>query len=399
MITSLSQRYPASLGDTGGDQSGSRFILSGGSAQGAIILYAKAAGGNWSSANTWSLTSSAGSDNSGPPDATQPYDVIFEAGSGNVTIDINASCRSLDCTSGTGNYTGTLTHASGVDLAIGHLTAGPGNVLLKFSSGMTYSPADITAKIILSSSVATQLSVTTAGKTLGALTGSGIGGSWLLTDTLTVTGFSIFSAGTFGTGNNTVNTQGITFSGGTVNLGASQVNLTRTSTGNVLTYTSGTINAGTSELRISQASTNTRTFAGGGQIYYDLTYNVSGSTGGLVVTGANTFHDIRFSDISNARTLTLPASAITTVTGSFLVSGLSGKLMSVISSSAGTAATLSKASGTVSGSYLSLKDSAATGGAAFYAGSTSTDVSGNSGWFFTDPSGASSYLLLVKAGA
>lgn len=56
--------------------------------------------------------------------------------------------------------------------------------------------------------------------------------------------------------------------------------------------------------------------------------------------------------------------------------------------SAGTPFTLSKASGTVTADYLSLKDSTATGGATFYAGSHSTDVSGNSGWIFTDiPSG------------
>jgi hypothetical protein len=46
---------------------------------------------------------------------------------------------------------------------------------------------------------------------------------------------------------------------------------------------------------------------------------------------------------------------------------------------------LSKASGTVSASYLSIQDSDATGGAAWYAGTTSTNVSNNLGWIFTAP--------------
>lgn len=56
--------------------------------------------------------------------------------------------------------------------------------------------------------------------------------------------------------------------------------------------------------------------------------------------------------------------------------------MTVQSSSAGSPATISKPSGIVSCDYLSLKDSTATGGATFYAGSNSTNISGNTGWLF-----------------
>lgn len=56
--------------------------------------------------------------------------------------------------------------------------------------------------------------------------------------------------------------------------------------------------------------------------------------------------------------------------------------------SAGGQATLSKSSGIVSCDYLSLKDSVATGGATWYAGSHSTNVSGNSGWIFTGSPGS-----------
>jgi hypothetical protein len=112
------------------------------------ILYAKAAGGDWDAAGTWSSVSSAGTDNSGPPTAST--DVIFEAGSGNVTINAaTCSCKSLDCTSGAGDYTGTITHNTTRLLSIGLAasTAGPGNVALKFSTGMTYTPATSSASI------------------------------------------------------------------------------------------------------------------------------------------------------------------------------------------------------------------------------------------------------------
>jgi hypothetical protein len=49
---------------------------------------------------------------------------------------------------------------------------------------------------------------------------------------------------------------------------------------------------------------------------------------------------------------------------------------------------LSKASGTVTASYLSIKDSNATGGAVWNAyNGTNTNVSNNTGWLFTPPSG------------
>jgi hypothetical protein len=44
--------------------------------------------------------------------------------------------------------------------------------------------------------------------------------------------------------------------------------------------------------------------------------------------------------------------------------------------------------------YVSLKDSTATGGASFYAGANSTDVSGNTGWTFTAPPGGSAGMVI-----
>ena len=45
----------------------------------------------------------------------------------------------------------------------------------------------------------------------------------------------------------------------------------------------------------------------------------------------------------------------------------------------------SKSSGNVAANFMSIQDSTATGGANWYAGANSTDVSGNTGWIFGSP--------------
>lgn len=93
-----------------------------------------------------------------------------------------------------------------------------------------------------------------------------------------------------------------------------------------------------------------------------------------------------FADISNnvnGTTVNLPASTTTTVSA-FSLTGASGNLTTLQSSSAGTQAVLSKASGTVSVSYLSLKDIAATGGATWnaFTSNGNVDAGDNTGWRF-----------------
>lgn len=93
-------------------------------------LYAKAAGGNWTAASTWSITGSGGADNAGPP--TNADDAVFQVGSGNVTIDAStAVAKSVDFSA----YVGTLTWASFVLTVSGNMTFGAGMAL----SGMNTS--------------------------------------------------------------------------------------------------------------------------------------------------------------------------------------------------------------------------------------------------------------------
>lgn len=90
-------------------------------------LWAKTAGGPYSSASTWSSTSSAGVDNSGPP--TINDDITLDAGSGAVTIGAAANCKTFTATS----YASTLMQSGFVWTVAGNCTFGTLGV-------MTYTP-------------------------------------------------------------------------------------------------------------------------------------------------------------------------------------------------------------------------------------------------------------------
>lgn len=136
--------------------------------------------------------------------------------------------------------------------------------------------------------------------------------------------------------------------------------------GNALATTNGTA-------VISMTGATAKTFVGNGGSYGTLN---QGGAGILTVSGSNTFADMT----ATTRPSTIRLTAGTTQTVSnFNVNGISGSLVTIDSSSASTQATLSKASGEVSVSYLSIKDSNATGGATWSA-YNSTFVSNVTGW-------------------
>ena len=127
---------------------------------------------------------------------------------------------------------------------------------------------------------------------------------------------------------------------------------------------------------INMTNAAAKTFAGGGATYPVLN---NGGAGALTISGSNTFETI--SNSVQPTTFTFTINTTQTV-NYFNVAGIAGSLVTINSSTAATAATLSKASGTVYGSYLSIRDSTATGGATWYAGPTSTNTSNNTGWIF-----------------
>jgi len=178
-------------------------------------------------------------------------------------------------------------------------------------------------------------------------------------------------AGTLALGTSTLTVSGAFTSSGTTARVLALQNGTLALNGGFTGNNTGQSCTGTSTGTIQMG--NATTFAGGGASYFGVSF-----AGNCIITGANTFTN--FGNTLASRTITLPASTTTTVTN-FNLNGTAGNLTSLISSSAGTQATLSKGSGTVAANYLSIQDSNATGGATWNA-TNSTNVSNNTGWNF-----------------
>lgn len=134
----------------------------------------------------------------------------------------------------------------------------------------------------------------------------------------------------------------------------------------------------TSTINLSNNS-SPKTFAGGGLTYYNINQG-GGVFSALTITGSNTFNNITNS--VQPSTVTFAAGTTQTVS-SFGLSGTAGNLITINSNTPGSQATLSKASGTVTVSNVSIRDSNATGGAVWDATSaTNTNLGNNSGWVF-----------------
>jgi hypothetical protein len=155
------------------------------------------------------------------------------------------------------------------------------------------------------------------------------------------------------------------------------------------TTTGLTFNPGTSTIYFQGINTgsNPRTFAGGNKTYYNLYFENGGDfpTNTVSITGSNTFNNL-LNNNTYPVTIIFPSGATQTVSNFGLSGATYANLTTIKSSTSGVQATLSKASGTVTASYLSIQDINATGGATWIA-QNSIDVSNNSGWIFTSSSG------------
>lgn len=314
-------------------------------------------GGNWNASTTWV-------ENAIP---TAADDVVATGTSGALTVNASAACRSFDMT----GYTNTVTHNTGIQLSVGDSSGG----LFKLVPGMTYtvSGSPLILFAATSDNGGTGWPVSFAGKSVFNLRVAGVGGKWVVQDA----GFTILGSLDLRNGILDMNSKNFTAAAivvtnssadRTLTFGTSTVTLTSNTPLNTTTVTGLTWTAGSSVLNCSAANA---TFAGGGLAHG--TVRLTG-TGTAVVTGANTFTNLERSNAA-AVTLTLPAATTTTATTLTLV-GIPGKLVTIQSSSGGSAATLSVAAGTVRVNHCSVKDLTGTGGATFEA-YDSINVSGN----------------------
>lgn len=254
---------------------------------------------------------------------------------------------------------------------------------LTLSTGMTFAASS--GVLTFGATSGTQI-ITTNGKTVDEpITINGVGGTWQLQDALLMG-----TTRTLTHTNGTLDLNGMTLTVGTAyTIATGTKNLTfnagtlvcptaATTAFNNAVPTGFTTTAGTGTGKISMTAATAKTFVGG-----DSTYNCTLSNdgaGALTISGSNTFTTIANGVQPTAFTFT--AATTQTVTN-WTVSGTAGNLVTITSGTAGVPALLSKASGTVSSNYLSLKDSMALGGATWYAGANSTNVSGNLGWIFS----------------
>lgn len=286
----------------------------------------------------------------------------------------------LDFTGFTGTWTSNTTGVFNV----------AGNLTLQSSMTVTISSSSI---LILATD--TSQTITSNGVSIGRIVRVGGGGTVNLADAFTIgAGFSLqITNGILTTNGYSVTAPSITSTSGAntkmVNLGASTVTLTDTGTvWNMTTGTNVTVNAGTSTIVMNNATASSKTFAGGNFTYYNLQLSGAG-TGTFIIgtsTGTTTFNAI--SVLNPPHTVQVFAGKTLAMTGTtpLVWSGTAGNLNTFQSTSNGTAWNVTAASSsTVEEDYISLQDSHASGGAVFYAGSNSTDVSGNTGWFFYDP--------------
>ena len=297
--------------------------------------------------------------------------IAVSAGTDTVSIfaSTNYKWKNINFT----GFAGSITTTANASTVYGSVTLG---------SGMTVS--GYTGTMTLAATSGTQ-TITSNGKTIAfPIDVNGVGGTRQVSGALSSSTTISLTNGTLDTNGYSVTTSGFTTVGSAtkvLTLGATTWTITGASTGawNCAAATGLTVNRGTSTISLTSASA--KYFYPGGKTWGVVN---QGGSGQLIITGAvgNTF--------ANFTNSVQPTSvqfieSYTYYFESFSLSGTSGNLVTLTSSTNGVTYTLSKVGGGIVGcDYLSLRDSTATGsGASWYAGANSTNVSNNSGWIFT----------------
>ena len=107
------------------------------------------------------------------------------------------------------------------------------------------------------------------------------------------------------------------------------------------------------------------------------------------ITSSTTFDSLLF---TKNYTYVINYGTTQTINNIFTAIGTCSQLVTIQSNSAGSQATLSKATGTVTASYVTMKDINATGGA-YFTTVNSTNLSNNTGWVISTPSAQSLYWV------
>jgi hypothetical protein len=303
------------------------------------------AGGNWSASGTWSASSGGASDGSGI--GAGDVVILDSNSSGTFTIDTTISIASLDC-SGTGGsgtpFAGTLVQ-NGVTLSVSAL-------LFKLVAGMTFAPASSARLITFTSTSGTTL-ITTAGKTLGAVTFNGVGGTFQNQDAMAVRSDASITLtnGTWDTNSKNISAGNILSNNSNtrvLTMGASAIALACVSVGSwdFTVGTGATITANTATVTMSPTTVGQRQFVGGSLNFNGLTVafvSAPSLSSSLLMTGSPTIANLTLSGAGIG--LQFQTATTTTITGAINWSGSKTGLISIMPSSfTGTAATVALSS-------------------------------------------------------
>ena len=344
--------------------------------------------GTWDSTSTtnWSDTSGGSGGFSVP---TSADNVFFDANSGSGTITVTSDVFGANVNF-TG-FTGSIVTSSIFFLYLsGNLTLGAAGI---------YGILNEEFRVVIESN-STMVSNNTTNPYLLILVQ--YGGVLTLGDDLEISSLEIISdtvsSSTLNTNNYNVTVSNFDAFGlypCTINLGSSSLTLS-----SFYVDSSVIVDAGTSTINMDYAvfgGDYNWEFYGGSHTYYNLNFSSdSDAIGGGGVYDDNTFHNITNS--VQLEGVGFAAGSTQTITGTFGVSGTAGYPFTIRCIDFGSQFTLSKASGTVSCDYLNITGSAATGGAAWYAGANSTDVSNNTGWTFTAPPSPGGQDVIIGPG-
>jgi hypothetical protein len=327
--------------------------------------------GNWMGTGHWSATSGGVA---GASEPTSTDNVFFDANSftevgQTVTIISQVQCLNMDWTGAL--YNPTIIHLGGS---------------LNIYGSLTYiEQMNMTGALLHNFNSTTPVTITTAGKILpGFVVFQGEGGEFVLQDDLTILGDIQLWA-------TTLNTNGKNVS--CANFSSPYVVARNLILGSSVFTLSGTFSVNPTELTIDSGTStiiltgNSKTFTGGGFNYYNVEFQGTPIT----ITGSNTFNDLKLTAGKTANFTAGTTQTVTTLSGN----GTAGNLVTIQSTVPGSPFTISKANGTITKNYYSIKDCIATGGATFNA-ENSINVSGNSGWNFLFSGNSRWYYNLLR---
>ena len=321
----------------------------------------------WIGSNSWALSSGGtGSDANFP--LAQDTVVIDNNAAPAGTLEVGLisasySIGTFDCSA----RTAALTYSTaGILTLTGSYILGSGITVATSTTSMSFIGRSASTLTTAGRTINHPFSIAVLGSSLTLLDAFLSASSLFLTiGTFNFNGFSV-TCTTFASGGTGIRTLAA----------GSNASLTLTgTTGNVWNTATTTNLTITGTMTITLTASTSRTFAGGG-FNFPATV-VNGGTGALTFTGSNTF--IGLSNTVTPTSFLFTAGTTTTLTN-WNINGTPGNPVTIGSATAASH-TLSKASGTVTGDYLTISRSNATGGATWNA-TNSTDGGNNTGWIF-----------------